>query len=248
MTAGILRATWALLSVFAVESLVFGLAVLPGVLFWEWHWSYGVDSRWLRVVFLSMAFIPAYVLFAITLIVLSGLATRLTGWRTPEETEIVIADFSWPLLDWARYTVSIHLVRVFAGPLFRSTPVWSFYMRWNGARVGKRVYVNSLAVTDHNLLDLGDDVVIGGDAHLSGHTVEKGRLKTARVRLGRGVTVGVGSVIGIGVEAGDGCQIGALSFVPKFEKLEAGAVYAGTPVKKLAVGARESPARMYEEA
>jgi carbonic anhydrase/acetyltransferase-like protein (isoleucine patch superfamily) len=62
------------------------------------------------------------------------------------------------------------------------------------------------------------------------------------------VTVGVGSVIGIGVEAGDGCQIGALSFVPKFEKLEAGAVYAGTPVKKLAVGARESPARMYEEA
>jgi acetyltransferase-like isoleucine patch superfamily enzyme len=52
------------------------------------------------------------------------------------------------------------------------------------------------------------------------------------VRLGRGVTVGVGSMIGIGVEAGDGYQIGALSVVPKYTKLEARAIYAGVPVRK----------------
>jgi carbonic anhydrase/acetyltransferase-like protein (isoleucine patch superfamily) len=45
--------------------------------------------------------------------------------------------------------------------------------------------------------------------------------------------VGVGSVVGIGVVAGDGCQIGALSLVPKFTELEGGAVYVGIPVKKL---------------
>lgn len=88
-------------------------------------------------------------------------------------------------------------------------------------------------MTDHNLLDFGDDVIVGGGVHLSGHTVENGVLRTARVKLGSGVTVGVGSVVGIGVEAGDRSQIGALSLVPKFSRLEADAVYAGTPVRKL---------------
>ena len=157
----------------------------------------------------------------------------MSGWRTPENAELPIREASWPLLHWARYMISIQFVRIFAGPLFRATPVWTLYMRLNGATMGARVFVNSLAVTDHNLLDFGDDVIVGGDVHLSGHTVENGMLKTARVRLGRGVTVGVGSVVGIGVEAGDRAQIGALSLVPKFSRLEGDAVYAGTPVRRL---------------
>jgi acetyltransferase-like isoleucine patch superfamily enzyme len=231
--SGYLRVSWALASVFVVESVVFGLAVLPAVLFWEWHFHREFPSAPLRIVFVSMAFIPAYLLFTLALIVLSGLATRLTGWRTPREAQIEIDELSWPLLDWARYMVSIQLVRIFAGTLFRATPIWTFYMRLNGARMGKRVFVNSVDVTDHNLLDFADDVVLGGSVHLSGHTVEGGVLKTAPVRLGRGVTVGVGSVVGIGVVAGDGCQIGALSLVPKFAELEAGAVYVGCPVRKI---------------
>ena len=232
-TAALLRIAWALVSVFVVESFVFGLSVLPAVLFWEWHFRWELDSSPLRVVFLSMAFIPSYLLFTLALILLSGVATRITGWRTPSNAELEIEEFSWPLLDWVRYVISIHLVRIFAGSLFRATPIWTFYMRLNGARMGRRVFVNSLEVTDHNLLDFGDDVVVGGDAHLSGHTVEGGVLKTAPVRLGHRVTVGVGSVVGIGVVAGDGCQIGALSLVPKFADLEEGATYVGIPVRKM---------------
>lgn len=227
-----LRVLWSLASVFVVESLIFGFAALPAVLFWEWHLDWNVEPQWLRVVVLSMAFIPAYLIFASVLIVLSALATRLLRWRTPKDVEIPIRELSWPLMDWARYTISIQLVRIFAGSLFRSTPVWAFYLKLNGAKLGRRVFVNSLGVTDHNLLDFGDDVVIGGDAHVSGHTVEAGVLKTGGIRLGRGVTVGVGSVVEIGVEAGDGCQIGALSFVPKRSKLDAGGTYVGIPVRK----------------
>ena len=229
----VLRAGWALLSALVVETVVFGFSVLPAALFWEWHLHWNQASGWLRIVTLSMSFIPAYLLFALALMVLSALATRATGWRSPRGVELRLDDVDWPLLDWVRYTISIHMVRIFAGTLFRATPVWTFYMRLNGARLGRGVYVNSLAVTDHNLLEFDDGVVIGGGVHLSGHTVERGVLKTAPVRLGKGVTVGLGSVVDIGVEAGDGCQIGALSFVPKFSRLEAGAVYVGIPVRKL---------------
>ncbi len=226
------RLTWCLVSAFVVESLIFGISVLPAVLFWDWHMGWNVQPAWLRVVVLSMAFIPAYLIFTIALMTLSALSMRVLGWRTPKNAELPIRELSWPLLDWVRYMISIQLVKIFAGSLFRSTPVWTFYLRLNGAKLGRRVFVNSLGVTDHNLLDLGDDVVIGGDAHLSGHTVEHGVVKTAGVKLGRGVTVGVGSVVGIGVTAGDTCQIGALSLVPKGAVLDSGGTYVGIPVQK----------------
>ena len=64
-----------------------------------------------------------------------------------------------------------HIVRVFAGVLFRGSPIWTD-LRLAGARLGRRVYINSLAMADYNLLEFGDDVVIGEDVHVSGHTVE----------------------------------------------------------------------------
>jgi acetyltransferase-like isoleucine patch superfamily enzyme len=173
------------------------------------------------------------VLFALSLMTLSALATRITGWRTPPDVEMRIADMEWPLLNWMRCMVAIHVVRFFAGALFRGSPIWTAYLRMEGARLGRRVYVGSLSVSDYNLLEFGDDVVIGGDAHISGHTVEGGIVKTAGVRLGRNVTVGLGSVIDIDVEVGPDCQIGALSLVPKHTKLEAGGVYVGIPVRRL---------------
>ena len=114
--------------------------------------------------------------------------------------------------------------------------MWTAYVRWNGGRLGRRVFINSLGVTDHNLLEFGDDVVLGGDVHLSGHTIEGGRLKTGRVRFGNRVTVGVGAVVGIDVSAGDGCQIGALSLVPKHSTLDEGTTYAGIPVRAIQSG------------
>jgi acetyltransferase-like isoleucine patch superfamily enzyme len=237
-----LRVAWALASVFVVESVVLGLAVLPAALFWDWHLGLTFRAPWMRIVFLAMAFIPTYVLFALALMVLSATSARLFGWRTPREAQLRITDLDWPLLDWGRYVISTHVVRMLAGAPFRATPVWAAYLRLNGARVGRGAFVNSLALFDHNLLEIGDGAVIGSDVHMSGHTVERGVVKTAAVRVGRNVTIGVESVVEIGVEIGDGAQVGALSFVPKFARLEAGKTYVGIPVHPIDGGARSHSA------
>jgi acetyltransferase-like isoleucine patch superfamily enzyme len=207
--------------------------VLPAVAFWSWHFRQVTAEPWARVVVLAMAFVPAYLLFAVGLMAYAAAATRLLGWRTPPHVETPIAAYEWPLLDWGRYLVTIHVVRVFAGVVFRATPLWTLYLRLNGARIGRGVWVNSLALMDHNLLEIGDGAVIGSDAHVSAHIVEAGVLKTAPVRVGRGATVGIGSVVEIGAEIGDGAQVGALSVVPKHARLESGAVFAGAPVRRL---------------
>lgn len=233
------RCAWAVATLIVVQAIVCGLAVLPVMAVWGPLLAWTADEPVARVVATSFAIVPSYALFAIVLMFGSALASRVTGWRTQPDAEMRLADLDWPLLDWVRYMVAIHVVRLFAGSLFRGTPIWSAYLRLNGARVGRRVYVNSLAVSDHNLLDFGDDVVIGGDVHLSGHTVERGFVKTATVRLGNHATIGLGSLISIGVTIGPGVQIGALSLVPKHTTLDEPGTYAGVPARPL--GADGSP-------
>ena len=237
------RVTWTLVSIFVVECLVFGLAMLPGALFWEVFSLQTYPYFFVRIIVLSMAFLPAYGLFAVSLMVLSALSTRWLGWRTPADGEMPIKALEWPLLHWVRYMVSVHIVRLFAGSVFRATPLWTFYLRLNGARLGRGVYVNSLAVNDHNLLDFGDRVVIGDGVHLSGHTVEQGVVRTAAIRLGDDVTIGLAEGRMDRESAGSRCQVGALSMVPKFYRLKPDTTYVGTPVRALQLDEKASPYR-----
>jgi len=223
------RIVWTLLTLIAVEAVVCSLSILPIVIAWSQLQNILPPSSAVGLFVWSLAIVPSYVAFALCLIVVAPVAVRLAGWKTPPDAHMRIADMDWALLRWVRYGASIHLVRIVAGSLFRGTPIWTSHLRLSGARLGKRVYVNSLSVSDYNLLDFGDDVVIGGGVHLSGHTVEGGVVKTAGVRLGRNVTIGLGSVIEIGVEIGPDAQVGALSFVPKYAKLKGGLTYAGAP-------------------
>jgi acetyltransferase-like isoleucine patch superfamily enzyme len=226
------RVAWTAFAILAVETTVCGVAALPaGAL---WLLASSVPGAIVPpVVVYSVIAIPSYVVFALALMVVSPAATRLTGARSTPNVELRIREMGWPLLTWARYMVAIHVVRVFAGSLFRGSPIWTAYIRLNGARIGRRVYVNTLFISDHNLLDFGDDVVIGAEVHISGHTVEAGVVKTAPLRLERNVTIGLGTVVEIGVIAEPDCQVGALSFVPKHTTLSSGAVYVGSPVRRL---------------
>ena len=231
--AVIWRLAFTVVAILVVEAIVCGLAVLPVVLFWIEFTAWTTLNPVGRAAVFSVLIVPSYVAFALCLMGTSALATWVTGARTPDNAEMRIADMGWPLMRWARYMVASHLVRVLAGTLFRGSPFWTVYLRLNGARIGRGVYINSLFVSDHNLLEIGDGVVIGSEVHMSGHTVEAGVVKTAQVRLGRDVTIGLGSVIDIGVSVGARTQVGALSLVPKYTTLDADTVYAGIPVRRI---------------
>ena len=230
--AAVLRIAWTVTTVLVVQIAVCAAAAAPVVFVWVQLRSLVIPEPF-RILVLGAAVAPSYLAFALILMPASALACRVLRWRSPENASMVIAEAGWPLLCWARYMAAIHVVRIFAGPLLRGTPVWTAYLRLAGARLGRRVYVNSLGLSDYNLLDFGDGVVVGADVHLAGHTVENGVVTTMRVRLGRNVTIGVGSMVEIGVEAGDGSQVGALSFVPKRTKLEPGGIYVGIPVHRI---------------
>jgi len=227
------RLTWTIISLIIVQGIVCGISAAPVVVIWHSLLRVMESNPPVGVVLMSLGLVPSYVLFALCLMIISPVMTRVMGWHTPPDAEMRIIEMDWRLLQWVRYGASLHLVRLLSGSLIRGTPLWTAHLRLSGARLGKRVYINSLSVSDYNLLECGDDVVIGAAVHLSGHTVEAGVVKTAKVTLGHNVTIGLGSVIEIGVEIGSDCQVGALSFVPKHTKLAGGVVYAGAPAVPL---------------
>jgi hypothetical protein len=130
------------------------------VLAWTWLAPWLAFDGVAATFFVSILLFPSYAGFALCLMVISAIATRITGLRTPPDAEMVIADMDWRLMKRAQYMAAIHVVRVLAGTLFRGSPIRTIYLRLNGARIGRRVYVNSLALSDYNLLAFGNDVVI----------------------------------------------------------------------------------------
>jgi hypothetical protein len=227
------RIACTLIVVVLVESVVCAVAALPAVAAIATLLALTATEPFLRIAAMSAAAVPAYAAFAFLLMPLSAIAQRLTGARSPADETMCIREMAWPLMRWVRCMIGLHIVRIFSGNLFRGTPIWSAYLRMCGAGIGRGVYVNTLGLSDYHLLSLDDHVVVGADAHVSGHTVEAGFVKTGRVRLGREVTVGIGSIIEIDVEIGAGSQVGALSFVPKHTRLDGNTVYAGIPVRRL---------------
>jgi len=217
------------------ETSIIAVSLTPVAIIWLYIASTVPSLPGRIAVFCALAG-PSYALFILTLMPVSAIVTRALGWRTPAGAEMRIADMEWPLLRWVRYMASIHMVRVAAGQFVRGTPVWTSYLRLSGARIGRRVYVNTLGLSDYNLLEFGDDVVIGADVHIAGHTVEAGIVKTAGVRLGDRVTIGVGSLVEIGASVGEDAQVGALSFVPKHTALAPESLYVGIPVHRVEGG------------
>jgi acetyltransferase-like isoleucine patch superfamily enzyme len=220
-------------SIVFTQAIICGVAIAPAVFVWSAVVRATPADSVVRLLVASMLLAPSYMLFALCLMPVSALITRLAGARTPPCVELRISDMSWTLMTWAQYMAASHVVRLVAGTVFRGSPIWTAYLRMNGARIGRRVYINTLSIADHNLLEFGDDVIVGADVHISGHTVEAGMLKTAGVRLGSNVTIGLGSVIDIDVEVGPHCQVGALTLVPKHARLEGHAAYVGIPARRI---------------
>ena len=126
---------------------------------------------------------------------------RVTAWGTPEGR---FPYYSGKAFRWASYNALILLVRYTCINFMRVTPFINLFHSLMGMRLGKRVQINTAVIGDSNLIEIGDDTVIGGDATLIAHSAERGDLVAERVRIGKNVTVGLMAVLQKGTKVGPG--------------------------------------------
>ena len=88
-----------------------------------------------------------------------------------------------------------------------------------GARMGARVALNSMLVTEPDLLEVGDYASVDARAVLFSHVVERGQMTLERVKVGRGCQVGQSCVLLCGSQMEDGVALTAASVAMKGQSL-----------------------------
>jgi hypothetical protein len=139
--------------------------------------------------------------------------------------------FSLAGVKWAFTNAAMLIVNLLFMDFMRLTPFLPLYYRLMGARIGKRVQINTKGIADVSLIEIGDDSVIGGDAVIIGHIVEHGKLKLKRTVIGRKTTIGLGAVVMPGCVIGDKSLVAARAVLSKNTQVPDGSIFAGTPAK-----------------
>jgi non-ribosomal peptide synthetase-like protein len=213
-------------------SVAAGLAATPGVYgaikAYGWVAAHNPPDVG-RVLALCVLAALAYFAYALTVIFVVPLM-RVLAWGTPEGR---YPYYSMKAFQWASYNALILLVRYTCINFLRVTPFVRLFHRLMGMKVGHRVQINTAIIGDSNLIEIGDDSVIGGDATLVAHAAERGQLVAGRVRIGKKVTVGLMSVILPGCEIGDGAVLAANAVLQKNTKVGPREIWGGVPARKI---------------
>ncbi|MFD3438938.1 Pls/PosA family non-ribosomal peptide synthetase [Streptomyces sp. NPDC058685] len=133
-------------------------------------------------------------------------------------------------LGYVRFWLVKTLVRANPLVLFVGSPLYSFYLRLLGAKIGRGVVIFSRAVpvcTD--LFTVGDGTVIRKDSFFACYRAHAGRIQTGPVTLGRDVTVSEATVLDIGSSMGDGAQLAHASSLHGGQTVPAGEHWHGSP-------------------
>lgn len=138
----------------------------------------------------------------------------------------------WSLFVWTSEAVT-SVYESLAIPNFldflRGTPLLPWALRLLGARVGRRVFMDTTDVTEFDCVTVGDEAELNANCGPQTHLFEDRVMKIGVVRIGPRVSVGPASTILYDSEVGADVRLGPLTLVAKGERLPAGTAWTGSP-------------------
>ena len=198
------------------------LGVLAAIEGYEWMvaGSEGVESylRWILLggtAFLVVCAVP-----------IAAKWLLIGRWR-PQQIRL------WSLA-YVRFWVVKSLLRSNPGAhLFVGSPLYGFYLRALGAKIGPGVVILSRRIpvcTD--LLTIGAGTVIRREASFHCYRAQAAQIEIGPVTLGRDVYVGEMAVLDIDTSMGDGAQLGHTSALHSGQAVPAGERWHGSPAQR----------------
>ena len=128
--------------------------------------------------------------------------------------------YNFVVVSLSRYAPSLALKR--------------FLLRMTGMKVGKDAAVGLMAMFDvfyPELIELGENCIIGYNATILAHEFLKDELRTGKTIIGKDAMVGANATVLAGVEIGDGAVVSAASLVDA--DVPAGSFAKGNPMQLL---------------
>ncbi|HVX41510.1 MAG TPA: hypothetical protein VHB25_18270 [Gemmatimonadaceae bacterium] len=222
----------AVLALYALGATALGLALAPAVwlvlragpAFWPAvHWY---DVVALAVLVATALFVWGFALLVVVPIYNLLLPTRLHAFRG--------GYFTVAAVPWYLHNGLFYLARFTFLPFVTLTPFGVLFLRAMGMKVGKRARITTENFSDPCLITLGDDVVIGGSAHVFCHYGGGGHLVIAPVRIGSRATIGLKATVMGDVVVGDGATILPHSVLLPGTRVGPGERWGGVPARRIA--------------
>lgn len=223
------RARWlARATVEALRILLPQSAVLTfSVLFISYSTTLATEEPW----YVAAPLVPLYYLAFIGLpsFGITVLLKWLTVGRTRRENLPIYSFRVWR--SEAVTTTYEALAVPYLLEFLRGTPWLPVLLRVLGTKIGRRVYLNTTDITEHDLVSIGDEAMLNEDCGPQTHLFEDRVMKTGTVTIGARTSIGARSIVLYDSEIGHDTTLDPLSLVMKGEVLASDTQWAGSPVR-----------------
>jgi non-ribosomal peptide synthetase-like protein len=188
--------------------------------------------------------LASLLILAFSLVYFSLVERASTGFRgvRPLYCSIYQVEF-WRSERFFKFSAKVGLHRLFNG-----TPFKGWIWRLVGVRLGKRLFDDGLAMSEKNIVTIGDHVTANAGSYIQCHSQEDYAFKCDRTTIGSGCTIGVGAFIHYGVTMGDGATLAPDSFLMKGEEVPPHDHWGGNPAREMQDGLVDARVRRGDNA
>jgi non-ribosomal peptide synthetase-like protein len=140
----------------------------------------------------------------------------------------------WSTFVWRNELLTAlheNLADLFLTTSLEGTPLLPWFFRLLGAKIGRRVFMKTTALTEFDLITIGDDVALNHDATVQTHLFEDRVMKMSHIEIGPRCSVGAMSLVLYDTKMEAGATLGDLSLLMKGETLPAESHWQGIPAR-----------------
>ncbi|MBW1649606.1 MAG: hypothetical protein JRJ44_02800 [Deltaproteobacteria bacterium] len=196
-----------LIPIYLIAVLVMSISAAPSVFFFKFMLEQANNmSEVFYYLFIGFGLVGGYFIYGITLIFVAPLFNLLILFHIKPFRCIF---YSLPVIPWYLHNALTYIVRYTFLEFVTPTPINLLFYKMMGMKIGKGSHINTTNISDPCMIQIGNNVTIGGSAHLFAHYNSHGYLIVAPVKIGNRVTIGLKATIMGDVEIGDGVIIPA---------------------------------------
>ena len=140
----------------------------------------------------------------------------------------------WSTFVWRNELLNAlheHLAEPFLVGALTGTPFVCWYFRLLGARIGRRVYMETTDLSEFDLASIGDEAMLNADCTIQTHLFEDRVMKMSTIEIAPRCKIGSGSLVLYDTKMEEGASLGDLSLLMKGEVLPAGTAWEGIPAR-----------------
>ena len=196
----------ALIPLYIIGILAMGISALPGVILF--HYILDIAGGMPILLYhlsIGCGLVISYFLYGLTLIFVIPLFNFLMPFRLKPFRG---GYYSLETVPWYFHNAFTYIVRYTFLEFVTPTPINMLFYRMMGMKIGKNAHINTTNISDPCIIEIGDNVTIGGSVYIIGHYASKGFLIVERVKIHDRVTIGLKATIMGDVEIGEGAMIG----------------------------------------